>query len=112
MQSRKQSLFESTVNIIVGFMVAFLSGGIIFPLFGIHITVMDNFWITVWFTFVSFLRSYFLRRWFNHRSTIRIPPGKKKYWGLTEGDWKSNVKVDGHGPRPEGKPHAQGARLR
>lgn len=35
------------------------------PWFGFHITMVQNFWITVIFTFISLLRGYYVRRLFN-----------------------------------------------
>lgn len=67
-QSRKHSLFESIVNVIVGYLVAVGSQILIFPMFGIHIPVRDNFLIGMWFTVVSLIRSYCIRRVFNERT--------------------------------------------
>lgn len=65
MQTKKQSLFESITNVAVGYGVALLSQIIIFPVFGIHATVRDNILIGLFFTMVSIVRSYCLRRFFN-----------------------------------------------
>jgi len=67
MQSKKRSLVESIVNVIVGFSVAYFSQRLIFPLFDVHISRADNLWITIWFTFISLIRSYTLRRIFNRK---------------------------------------------
>lgn len=66
-QTRLQSLIESIINIIIGYGVALLSQWIIFPLFGIHISLTDNLLIGAWFTGISLVRSYVIRRWFNAR---------------------------------------------
>ena len=70
MQSKTQSMIESFVNVGVGYGVALLSQFVIFPRFGISVTLSDNLWICGWFTVVSLVRSYFLRRGFNwwHRT--------------------------------------------
>jgi hypothetical protein len=39
---------------------------VIFPWFGIHIPLSTNFKIGAWFTLISLVRSYVLRRVFNH----------------------------------------------
>ena len=65
MQSRRQSPIESFVNVGVGYGVALLSQFIIFPQFGIRVTLAENLWICGWFTVISLLRSYALRRAFN-----------------------------------------------
>ena len=66
-QTRRQSFFESCINVAVGYGVAVASQIVIFPLFGVHMKVGDNLLIGLWFTAISILRSYVLRRYFNHR---------------------------------------------
>ena len=65
MQSKKFSLIESVTNVAVGYIVALLSQIIIFPVFGITATIKDNLMIGLFFTLVSIIRSYILRRIFN-----------------------------------------------
>lgn len=65
MQTRLQSLTESVVNVVIGYTVAVISQLLIFPLFDIHIPLHDNLLIGVWFTGISLVRSYVIRRWFN-----------------------------------------------
>ncbi|WED23050.1 hypothetical protein L3Q72_06555 [Vibrio sp. JC009] len=67
MQTRKQSLFESVVNVVIGYLVALISQLLIFPFFGIHLPLSDNMLIGAFFTVVSVVRSYALRRLFNRR---------------------------------------------
>jgi hypothetical protein len=64
-QSKKFSLLESCVNVVVGYFVALASQIIIFPFFGIHASLKDNIYIGLWFTVISIGRSYCLRRFFN-----------------------------------------------
>lgn len=64
-QSRRWSFFESCVNVAVGYGVAVLAQVLVFPLFGIRISLTDNLLIGVVFTLVSLARSYALRRVFN-----------------------------------------------
>ena len=66
-QSRLGSLIESVMNIIIGYGIAVLSQLAIFPMFNIHIPLSANLWIGVWFTLISLIRSYVIRRWFNAR---------------------------------------------
>lgn len=72
MQSKKQSLLESFVNIFVGFIISFASTFLIFPLVGFESTSSKNLIITIFFTVISFLRSYILRRIFNKESKNEI----------------------------------------
>ena len=64
-QTRLESLLESFVNILIGYGVAIVSQILIFPLFGIDIPISANLWIGAWFTAISLVRSYVIRRWFN-----------------------------------------------
>jgi hypothetical protein len=64
-QTRLGSLIESLMNIAIGYGVAIASQVAIFPLFGINVPLATNLWIGVWFTAISLVRSYIIRRWFN-----------------------------------------------
>ncbi|KQP37586.1 hypothetical protein [Pseudorhodoferax sp. Leaf274] len=65
MQTRTQSAIEAGANVLVGYLVALASQLLVFPLFGIHIPFSSNLAIGAWFTAISLVRSYVLRRWFN-----------------------------------------------
>lgn len=65
MQTRLQSAIEAVANVFVGYLVAILSQIVVFPWFGIHIPLSSNLAIGAWFTVISLVRSYVLRRWFN-----------------------------------------------
>lgn len=67
MQSRRHSLVESITNVAIGYTVALASQLIIFPAFGIHVTISANLEIGMWFTVVSLIRSYTIRRFFTNR---------------------------------------------
>lgn len=64
-QTRTQSLIEAAANVVVGYLVALASQLLVFPLFGIHVPFSSNLAIGAWFTVISLVRSYVLRRWFN-----------------------------------------------
>ena len=66
-QSRIASLAESVMNVLIGYGVALASQLVIFPMFGIHLPLSDNLAIGAWFTLISLVRSYAIRRWFNAR---------------------------------------------
>lgn len=66
-QTRLESLIEAAMNIAIGYAVAILSQIAVFPLFDIHIPLSDNLLIGLWFTGISLVRSYVIRRWFNAR---------------------------------------------
>jgi hypothetical protein len=66
-QSKRHSLVESLSNVMVGYFVALASQLVILPLFGVHLPLRDNILIGLWFTLISIVRSYCLRRWFTSR---------------------------------------------
>jgi len=68
MQSKTHSIIESITNVAIGYGVAVLSQIAIFPLFDIYVSVSDNLLIGVWFTVISIVRSYVVRRWFTRRT--------------------------------------------
>ena len=68
MQTRRHSLFESVTNVAVGYLVAVASQYAIFPIFGIQASLADNALIGLWFTGISIVRSYLLRRWWTART--------------------------------------------
>ena len=67
MQTKYQSLIESFVNVSIGYLTALLSQVLIFPLFDIYVSLQDNLLIGLYFTIISLLRSYLVRRYFNKR---------------------------------------------
>lgn len=67
-QTPRHSLIESITNTAVGFGVALGSQLIIFPLFGVNLPLSANFKIGLWFTLISILRGYVLRRIFTRRT--------------------------------------------
>jgi len=80
MQSKYHSLIESLANTTIGYVVAILSQLAIFPMFGVHLALSDNLLIGAWFTVISIMRSYLLRRFFNKKTLIAygfIRPGAR-----------------------------------
>jgi len=65
MQSKKHSTLESFGNLAIGYIVAICSQIVIFPLFEIETSLPDNLAIGLYFSVISFFRSYILRRVFN-----------------------------------------------
>lgn len=72
MQSRLGSFIESTSNVLLGLVVAILAQMVIFPLYGITTTFATNLQIALWFTVISIIRSYAVRRFFNYRITKKL----------------------------------------
>ena len=63
-QSRLMSLVESLANVLVGYGVAVITQVLVFPMFGLAVTIAENLLIGLVFTGVSIIRSYALRRSF------------------------------------------------
>jgi hypothetical protein len=64
-QTKLGSFAESGANIAVGFTINTVANRLIFPLFGMHISLVDNLYLGLIYTAISLARSYVLRRWFN-----------------------------------------------
>lgn len=72
MQTRLHSFLEATANILIGSLISLLVQRLVFPLYGIQITLSQDIQIVAIFTVVSIVRSYVLRRVFNrfHKKEI------------------------------------------
>lgn len=66
-QSKLESFIETCINTAIGYVVALLSQLLVFPLVGIHVPFSTNLEIGAWFTVISIVRGYVIRRWFNAR---------------------------------------------
>ncbi len=66
-QTRIGSLFEALINTCIGFGINYTANLLIFPLFGLHISLANNFLMGMLYTMISVVRSYAIRRWFNAR---------------------------------------------
>ena len=58
------SFVESLINVSSGYGVALVARILVFPLFGLAVSIMDNVLIGAIFTIISICRSYALRRMF------------------------------------------------
>ena len=67
MQSKKMSLFEALINVLVGYLVAVIANLTILPAFGYKVTFFDGFAIGLVFTLISLVRAYLIRRIFNYK---------------------------------------------
>ncbi len=65
MQSKRLSLVEALSNTLIGYGVNFTANLLIFPMFGMHISIRDNFVMGLIYTAISIARGYILRRTFN-----------------------------------------------
>jgi len=67
MQTKRQSAFESLVNIVVGLITSFLIQLVLYPLLNIPVSLNQNIIITIVFFIVSFVRGYLIRRFYNKK---------------------------------------------
>lgn len=66
MQTRRGSIIETFTNIVVGLMVSIVANAAVAPLILDHaITGVQNIKLTFFYTIISMVRSYALRRSFN-----------------------------------------------
>lgn len=66
MQSVKHSLIEVAVSTAAAFLVSVvLQHCVVNPLWHLHSSPLDSLGITVFFTIVSLVRSFYFRRFFN-----------------------------------------------
>ena len=65
MQTKKMSLIETLSSVVIGYIIALVSQLIIFPVFNIEVSLTDNLLIGLFFTVVSIIRGYYVRRFFN-----------------------------------------------
>ena len=59
------SMVEAVANVVIGYAIAVATQVVVFPIFGIHITLADDLAIGLVFLVVSLIRSYLLRRAFD-----------------------------------------------
>lgn len=69
MQTRTQSLIESVINTLAGFIVSYALAYTVLPLYGVTQSAMVSLEITAIYTVASSVRNYLMRRWFNARKT-------------------------------------------
>lgn len=65
MQSKKMSLIETLSSVAIGYIISLAAQMIIFPIFEINVSLTDNLLIGLFFTAVSIIRGYYVRRLFN-----------------------------------------------
>lgn len=74
-QTKLESLVEVGINVVIGWIVGLVAQVTFFPLIGIEATFSQNFISSVFFTFISIIRSYAIRRWFNagiHKAVVQF----------------------------------------
>lgn len=64
-QSNKESMIESLTNSTIAFLISLGASIVIYPLFDIHIEIVENIGLTLCFTVVALIQGYIVRRCFN-----------------------------------------------
>lgn len=65
MQSKTASFAESITQTMIGYALATATQAIVFPLYGLKVTLFQNMQMGLIFMAVSIARGYVVRRWFN-----------------------------------------------
>lgn len=67
MQRRLHSLLEVCLSTAIGFVISFVANMVVMPtVFGIHPSFNQNMLATLFFTVISIVRGYYVRRLFNY----------------------------------------------
>lgn len=67
MQSKRNSLIEAVTNTAIGFLISLSATFIIFPILDIESSGGKNVIVVLFFTAISIVRGYVLRRIFNKK---------------------------------------------
>lgn len=73
MQTKKMSLIETLSSVAIGYIISLAAQMIIFPFFNIEVSLTDNLLIGLFFTAVSIIRGYYVRRFFNWIKIKKTP---------------------------------------
>lgn len=76
LQARVDSALEAITNILVGAGIALLAQMFLFPLMEKDFTMGEHLITTAFFTFISFVRSYSIRRLFNGKTVYQAIKGR------------------------------------
>ena len=69
-QSKAASITESCLNTVLGIILSTVFTQVICMIYNIELSIDHNLIITFWLTVISFLRQYFIRRFFNKRGEV------------------------------------------
>lgn len=71
-QSRAMSLVEAVANVVVGYSLAVATQILIFPVFGLHTSLVQNLKLGAAFTLISIARSFALRPMFERLQVCKV----------------------------------------
>ncbi len=81
-QTRLMSLIEAITNVVVGYGLAVVTQMLVFPVFGLHTTLVQNLKMGLIFTGISLIRSFALRRLFE---AVRVGRGRRVFTSTIDG---------------------------
>ena len=81
MQTKKQSIVEAVVNTVIAYTISVITQVLVFPLYGVQISLLANMELVAIFTIISFIRNYIIRRYFNKKHSILPPLGPNEPCG-------------------------------
>ena len=67
MQSRLASFVEALTNVAIGFLISLVGQVVVSHWYNLPLNFAQNMQIVLFFTVLSVLRSYFVRRWYERR---------------------------------------------
>jgi len=71
-QTRKQSIIEAVANTLFSSFVSFCMSFIVYPLVGVEATIQDIGALTGIFTFISIIKNFLVRRFFETKTWRRL----------------------------------------
>jgi hypothetical protein len=73
-QTKRSSLAEALINTTVGYVIALGGQLVVFPMFGVSLSITDNLLIGCIFMLISTARSYVIRRVMEHLRITGMMP--------------------------------------
>lgn len=67
MQTKKDSLRESIVDTVIGFLISFVLSYYVLPLYGLAQSIQNSVEVVAIFTIAGFVRKYVIRRIYNYK---------------------------------------------
>lgn len=71
-QTKLGSFIESIINTLIGFGISFVAWPVAAGLFKLTYTGAQHIGVVVFFTVISVIRGYVIRRWFNQRLSVAV----------------------------------------
>lgn len=82
-QSRKMSAVETTISVVVGYVLTVLIQYLVYPLFGISVPAREAFAISALIVLIAFVKNFTVRRVFN---LLHVKSLEVRKAGLRQGE--------------------------